>query len=349
MDTYTPKEEVLKILNGESIGYFPRAILFGTPTYDMMKATGAYFPPGNYEGEPMAKLALANHELAGWNAVMLPWANCVEMEALGCEVKNNPDNIVAYPQVKKRAFDDAYDVKIHGNILAKKPIPGILEATKIVRDAIEEKYNGSIPVVSLTQGPFTIAGALIGESAMFKHMIKDVKRAKHLLDITSGVNILVLNEMLRCGGDIAVVADPTAQGLTGKQFKEIVIPFYRKIAKEVKSKVFVHICGKTSMIIPHLPDSGFEAFSFDYPTVSISELKQAFKSKMKIIGSVPTITHLLEGSRDDVIKVSHQLMDEGIDILAASCGLPQYTPLENVKAMADAIVIWNRSRGIVFE
>jgi MtaA/CmuA family methyltransferase len=349
MVTYTPKEEVLRILNGETIGYFPRAILFGTPTYDMMKVTGAHFPAGNYEGGPMAKLALANHELAGWNAVMLPWANCVEMEAFGCEVKNNPDNIVAYPQVKKKAFDDAYDVTVNGNILKKRPIPGILEATKIVRDTIETTYNGAIPVVSLTQGPFTIAGALIGESAMFKHMIKDVKRAMHVLDITSDVNIMVLNEMLRYGGDIAVVADPTAQGLTGKQFKEIVIPFYRKISKEVKSKVFVHICGKTSMIIPYLSESGFEAFSFDYPAVSVSEMKQAFKGEMKLIGSVPTITHLLEGSRDDVISVSHQLIDEGIDILAASCGLPQYTPLENVRAMADAIDIWNRERGVVFE
>jgi uroporphyrinogen-III decarboxylase len=68
----------------------------------MMKETGAFFPDANYKAEPMAKLALAAHEIGGWNLVMIPWASTVEMEALGCQVINKADDIAGYPQFKTK-------------------------------------------------------------------------------------------------------------------------------------------------------------------------------------------------------------------------------------------------------
>jgi uroporphyrinogen-III decarboxylase len=62
---------------------------------------------------------------------------------------------------------------------------------------------------------------------------------------------------------------------------------------------------------------------------------------MRLIGSVPTVTHLLEGTRDDVMEIAREMMEGGTDFLSPSCGLPQYTPLQNVQAIADAIEQWN--------
>ena len=103
MKLLSPKEELIRTLSGENIGYFPRPIPVFTPIVDMMKQTGAFFPAANYEAEPMARLAHAAHELGGWNSVMLPWASTVEMEALGCEVVNRDDDKAGYPQFKEPA------------------------------------------------------------------------------------------------------------------------------------------------------------------------------------------------------------------------------------------------------
>lgn len=349
MKTYSPKEELIRVLNGKKINYFPRGIPVFGPVVDMMKATGAYFPDANYIAEPMAKLAIAAHELGGWNAIMMPWASTIEMEALGCEVTIKKDNIADYPLWKKSVFKDAYDVKFGKDILKKGSFPAILKATKIVRDFIERKYNGDIPIISMFQGPFTIASYSIGFNKMFKYMIKDIKRAQKALDVISDLNILYANEMLKCGGDLVLLSDPVAEGLGSHEFKNTLLPVFKKITNAIKESKMIHICGKTSRIIKHLPESGFYGYSFDYPKLSIEFVKQSVGAKMKVIGSVPTITHLLDGTKEDVFKSSLYMIENGVDILAPSCGLPQYTPLQNVKAMAEAIEYWNKKRyGITF-
>jgi MtaA/CmuA family methyltransferase len=337
----TPKEELLKILRGEEIGSFPRCIPLFTPVVDMMKETNAFFPAANYEAEPMARLSLAAHELGRWNATMLPWASTVEMEALGCEVLNREDDIAGYPQFKRRAFEEAYDVTFGGDILEKGSFPAVFEATSIVRERVEAKYRGEIPIVSMFQGPFTIASYAIGVNDMYRHMIRDVKRARKVLDVVSDLNILYGRRMLESGGDVIVMSDPAAEGLTGEQFGEILLPVYQKIARGIQGEKFIHICGRTSKIAGHLPDSGFHGFSFDYPGVEVEKVREKVGERMALIGSVPTVSHLLEGSRQDVVDISLDMIRRGTDILSPSCGLPQYTPLENVCALADAIEQWN--------
>jgi len=344
MKIFSPKEEMRKVLNGEPIGYFPRSIPLFTPVVDMMKKTDAYFPDANYKAEPMARLALAAHELANWRATMIPWASTVEMEALGCKVINNKEDISTYPQFKEKVFNSIDEVSFSRDILKKASLPAVFEATKIVRDTIEKKYDGAIPIFSMTQGPFTIAVYSFGVNEMFKLTLKKPNDAKKILDIISDLNIVYVNKMIDSGGDFLVMSDPAAEGLSGEIFKNLLLPVYRKIANEVKVEKIVHICGKTAKILEHLPATGFNGLSFDYPKVEFEKIKDTFKQGMKIVGSVPTVTHLLDGTPEDVIEEATRWFKKGVDVLAASCGLPQYAPLQNVKAMADAIDLWNKEK-----
>ena len=349
MGTLTPKEEVIRVLAGEDIDYFPRAIPLYSPIVDMMKRTGAYFPAGNYEAEPMAKLALAAHELGGWNSVMLPWPSTVESEAMGCEVVSKEDDIAGYPQVKGRAFEDAYDVKLPNDILDRGSFPAVFGAFKIVKRMVDEKYSGEVLIVALSQGPFTIAGNVIGVNDMFKHVIRDPDRAQAVLEVTSDLNILYITRMLELGGDVVLLADPSAQGLTAPQFELLLVPIYQKISKAVHSKIMLHICGKTTRIARHLPETGFEGFSFDYPSTTIEQLREAVGSELRLVGSVPTLSHLLNGTREDVIEKTIEQIEDGVDIISPSCGIPQYSPLENIRAVSEGIAIYNSRKGVVFD
>ena len=346
MKQLSPKEELIRTLEGEHIGYFPRAIPVFTPVVDMMEKTGSFFPKANYDAEDMARLALAAHELAHWNCVMLPWASTVEMEAFGCEVLNRDDDRAGYPQFKKKAFNDAYDVVLPDDILQRGSIPAVFEATELVRKTIDSNYDGGIPIVSMFQGPFTIASYIIGVNEMYKHVIRDEKRAVHVLEKVSELNIRYGEGMLERGGDVILMSDPAAEGLTGEQFRKLLLPVYRKITDGLKGRKMVHICGRTARIAPHLPDTGFHGFSYDSAGVEVEQLREVVGDSLRLIGSVPTVTHLLEGSREDVLQVSMDMMRRGVDILSPSCGLPQFSPLENVRAMADAIVSLNEERGV---
>jgi [methyl-Co(III) methanol-specific corrinoid protein]:coenzyme M methyltransferase len=349
MGTLSPKEEVIKVLSGEEIGYFPRAIPLYSPIVDMMRRTGAYFPAGNYEAEPMAKLTIAAHELGGWNSVMLPWPSTVESEAMGCEVVSRDDDIAGYPQVKSRAFEDAYEVKLPEDILERGSFPAVFGAFEIVRETVEKKYSGELLIVALTQGPFTIAGNVIGVNDMFKHVIKDPDRAQAVLEVTSDLNILYINRMLELGGDVVLLADPSAQGLTEPQFGRLLVPIYQKISEAIHAKIMLHICGRTSRIACRLPETGFCGFSFDYPSTTIEQLREAMGEELKLVGSVPTISHLLNGTKEDVIEKTVEQIEQGVDILSPSCGIPQYSPLENIRAMAEGVALYNRRKGFSFE
>lgn len=140
------------------------------------------------------------------------------------------------------------------------------------------------------------------------------------------------------------MSDPAAEGLGSDHFEQILLPIYKKINSAIDSKKMMHICGKTSRIINHLGNTGFNGYSFDYPKLQVEAVKKAVGSKMQVIGSVPTITHLLEGTKEDVINISLSMVSSGVDILAPSCGLPSYTPLDNVTAIAEAISIWNKEK-----
>jgi len=341
----SPKEELIQTLGGEKIGYFPRSIPVFTPVVDMMEKTASFFPMANYEAHAMARLALGAHEIAHWSSVMLPWASTVEMEALGCEVVNRDHDRTGYPQFKKKAFDDAYEVEVPDDILQRGSFPAVFEATELVRQTIDRDYDGGIPIVSMFQGPFTIAGYIIGVNDMYKHVIRDEKRAAHVLEKISDLNIRYGERMFEKGGDVILMSDPAAEGLTGEQFKKLLLPVYRKITDALKGRKMVHICGRTARIVPHLPDTGFHGFSFDSSGVEIEQIRDIVGDSIILIGSVPTVTHILEGSKEDVLKVSEDMMRRGTDILSPSCGLPQFAPLENIRAMADAISKWNRERG----
>jgi [methyl-Co(III) methanol-specific corrinoid protein]:coenzyme M methyltransferase len=349
MQTYSPKEEIVRVLSGEEIGYFPRAIPLFSPIVAMMEKTNAFFPAGNYEAEPMAKLALAAHELGNWHSTMLPWPSTVESEAMGCKVVNRDDDIAGYPQVKERAFSDAYNVTLPKDILKRGSFPAVFGAFEIVKETVEKRYNGEVLIVALTQGPFTIAGNVIGVNDMFKHVIKDPKRARCVLEVTSDLNILYINHMLKLGGDIVLLADPSAQGLTSPQFETLLVPIYRKISNAVNARIILHICGKTGRIARHLPETGFEGFSFDCPSTTIAQLKEAVGKKIKLVGSVPTLSHLLNGTEEEVVKMTMSQIEEGVDIQSPSCGLPQYSPLANIRAMEEGIARYNRTKGVGFD
>jgi [methyl-Co(III) methanol-specific corrinoid protein]:coenzyme M methyltransferase len=344
--TCSPKDELLRVLSGEELGYFPRAIPLFSPIVEMMNKTGSFFPAGNYEAEPMAKLALAAHELGDWHSTMLPWPSTVESEAMGCRVLSKTGDIAAYPQVKERAFPDAYDVTLPDDILTRGSFPSVFGAFEIVKETMEEKYNGELPIVALTQGPFTIAGNIIGVNDMFKNVIRDVKRARCVLEVTSDLNILYANRMLELGGDVVFLADPSAQGLTATQFESLLVPVYRKISYGVNAPVILHICGRTAKIARHLTETGFQGFSFDYPSTNIVELREAVGHRIKLVGSVPTLSHLLNGTQEEVIEKTIYQIEEGVDIQSPSCGLPPFSPLANIRAIEEGILRYNRSRGV---
>jgi [methyl-Co(III) methanol-specific corrinoid protein]:coenzyme M methyltransferase len=271
----------------------------------------------------------------GFNAVNVPFDMAVEAEALGCELIWK-EGISATPQVRERSpgeglagFDEA--------ALERGRVPVVLEAIALLR----KRYGDTIPVVPFFEGPFTLAGMVGGVNGIYRHLLRNPERAREELKTMCRVIIPYARLQLDAGADTAIMLDPNVMGLTRKQFVAFVLPLYREITAAVGSPLILHICGNVTPLLDALSTTGFAAFSFDYPAVSVRDVRAALSHSMKIIGSVPTVTHLLQGTPDKVLEISLGMIEQGVDLLAPSCFTPPEAPLENVRAMRRAIEHFN--------
>jgi [methyl-Co(III) methanol-specific corrinoid protein]:coenzyme M methyltransferase len=353
MKTYTPKEELKKVLNGENIGYFPRTIVNWVPVAEVMQSIGqtslweVFYVP-----EAMAKLALATHEVCKWNGIQIGWASTIEMEAMGCKIEMKKTGIGNFPKLADSPFNESLNIHFDENEVVNSHIFNVMfEATRLVKKSIVEKYNDSIPIYASVIAPLTVASYMTDMNKILKFIIKDPERVKSILDVVSDVNILYAEQMLEAGAEFLHISDPVAQGLKSNQFENIVLPSLQKIRKRFQDvKIILHICGKTGNILEPLVETGFDGFSFDYPPISFEQVKEVIGDSMAIIGSVPTITHMLEGSKKNMFESSTDFISKGVDILSGSCCPPLDSPKENLRAMADAIKNWNKEKyGVTFE
>ena len=151
------------------------------------------------------------------------------------------------------------------------------------------------------------------------------------------VDVPAMEALLKNGADTVILLDPNVMGLTAKHFRELILPGYREMTGRITTPLILHICGDTTRILEDIPSSGFAAFSFDYPSTALEDVTGKLGETMGVIGSVPTVSHLLNGTREDVIEVSEKMIKGGVDLLASSCFTPPQTPKENLLAMGEAI------------
>jgi [methyl-Co(III) methanol-specific corrinoid protein]:coenzyme M methyltransferase len=272
----------------------------------------------------------------GFNAVNVPFDMTVEAEALGCELLWK-DGIGSTPQIKERFLEMRFQ-DVDERVLDYGRVAVVLEAISLLR----KRYAGAIPVISFFEGPFTLAGFVTGVTNIYRSLLKDPVQAKRVLETMCRVIVPYADHQLKAGADTAIMLDPNVMGLTRNQFVEFVQPLYREITAAIDSPLILHICGDVNPMLDTFAETGFAAFSFDHPAVQVQDVRAALSPPMKIIGSVPTVTHLLQGTRDEVFEISLELIGRGVDLLAPSCFTPPESPLENVRAMKEAIEHWNR-------
>ncbi|MDR0768247.1 MAG: methylcobamide--CoM methyltransferase, partial [Methanosarcinales archaeon] len=120
----TLKENLLKALNGETIGKAPCVSFTQTGTVELMDAVNAPWPESQSDAKMMADLAIAAHELGGLEAVRVPYCLTVLAEAMNCEInmgtKNRQPSVTGHPYEKPEMLEGAVkpDLKNTGRIPA---------------------------------------------------------------------------------------------------------------------------------------------------------------------------------------------------------------------------------------
>ena len=107
----------------------------GNPTsivcHGLMDAAGVSFPEAHLDANAMADLALAGHEILGFDTVMPEYSVHQESAALGSDVDWGDRDTM--PDSKTSPYADFSDIQIPENILEKPSIRVVLDALFILR------------------------------------------------------------------------------------------------------------------------------------------------------------------------------------------------------------------------
>ncbi|MDD4523349.1 MAG: MtaA/CmuA family methyltransferase, partial [Methanosarcina sp.] len=167
MSEFTLKTRLLAALEGKPVDKVPVCSVTQTGIVELMDEVGAPWPEAHTNPELLAKLAIANYELSGLEAVRVPYCLTVLVEAMGCEInmgtKNRQPSVIGHPYPK--SLEGA---AIPEDLLQRGRIPAVLEAIKIIR----EKVGPDVPIIGGMEGPITVASDLVSVKSFMKWSIK---------------------------------------------------------------------------------------------------------------------------------------------------------------------------------
>jgi [methyl-Co(III) methanol-specific corrinoid protein]:coenzyme M methyltransferase len=281
----------------------------------------------------MAKLAIANYEVSGLEAVRVPYCLTVLAEAMGCEVnmgtKNRQPSVTAHPYPK-----DLEGMEMPENLIDKGRIQAVLGSIKIIR----EKVGPDVPIIGGMEGPVTLASDLSSVKTFMKWSLKKPDLFEQVLDFATEATIAYANSMALAGADVVAIADPVASPdlMSPDSFKNILQSRLQRFSSNVNSVTVLHVCGNVNPILDYMADCGFEGLSVEEKIGSVKKAKEILGDRTRLVGNISSPFTLLPGPVDKIKTEARQALDDGVDVLAPGCGIAPMTPVSHIKAMVEA-------------
>lgn len=227
-------------------------------------------------------------------------------------------------------------------------LSGILKKAAQVKEAFPD-----IEISTGVAGPLTTAIAIRPVELVLRDTRKNPEKLHQLLQLAVDSSLRWLEVFHKEFGAVSCsFSDPVTSTdvISKKQFDEFSKPYIKKLVDGTTaimgSVPGAHICGHSKGIWQDLGDIGLSYFSIDN-VESIAEAKAMLGDKMRIVGNVPPIEVMRNGTIDDVIAACRGCMEQSADapngyVLNTGCQVPIGTPKENIDAYLFAVKFYGR-------
>lgn len=285
----------------------------------------------------MAALALTGYEVAGFDTVMPEFSVQQEAEALGCKVHWGHRDMM--PDVKESPYKDFHKVEIPHDLLEKPSMRVVLDALSILKRQVGDQAA----VIGKVMGPWTISYHLAGVQNFLLQVGRGIRDAEakdivhRMLDQTMDVPIKFARAQFQAGADIVVVADHATGSLVGPNvYEEYLLPRHKILTSEIGGPLILHVCGNCKDRIDMFADAGFDAYHFEWQ-LDAKEAVERVGDRISLVGNIDNANVLFMGTPEDVYKQARYAIESGVNIIGPECAIPLQTPIENLKAISEAV------------
>jgi uroporphyrinogen decarboxylase len=233
------------------------------------------------------------------------------------------------------------------------PKAGIIPLQKEFFDLSLERGSEDKPwdVVVQLEGTFTMASNIVGTELFTRWVIKKPDMVHRLMRLASDFEIKMAEYWKNIFGTENVLlwgGEPVAsnQMISPKTFEEFNLPYRKEVHEKVLDMgfktIFMHICGDQNGNLPFwakMPMGNPGILSFGHE-VDLERAAEFFPRDI-IVGNLdPSI--IQTGTTDEIYEASRIIIEKGKKLaggfmFAPGCELPPMAPVENVRAMTDAI------------
>lgn len=320
------RDRLLDVLDRKNVDRVPAASPVQTATYDLMKASGISFPQAHQDPGAMAALSRAAHTHGLLEGVRVPFESAVDRGAFQ-EANSRLTELTA--DIIDRV--EIPDPLVHGRA------PVVLKAVAILREQVRDE----VPILVGAAAPFTLACQLLGEEKAMMALVLDPGDLKAVIERAEEWALRYSSSIIEAGADVVVPLDPTATGdLIGPEaYRGFALPPQQRVARSIRDRggrSIMHICGQTGPNLHLMAMSGMNAINVDQ-VMDLREVRRAVGEGMAIVGNVSPVTTLRKGTPEEVLRESLRCIEEGVDVLCPGCGFSPETPLENMRALAQAV------------
>jgi [methyl-Co(III) methanol-specific corrinoid protein]:coenzyme M methyltransferase len=337
----TSKERIRRFFNREPVDMMPCFSGMGMVTVQAIDQMGIRFPQVHGSAEYMARSAMTNAEIYGFDSVVIPYDMCTVPEALGRGVSLYEDSEeILYPTVPSK-WATLDQVEIPDAYLKKARMPLVDEAIRI----LASHSNGRFSVGSWVLGPFTMAGQLIELDILLKGTRKDRERVEDFLSRMTDLVIQVARHYQDLEVDYMSIREMGSGTdiISPRVWKTLIQPNLQKIFAALKSPKVLHICGSTDLIIEMMNECGADALSVDQKN-NVAESRRKLGDEVILLGNFDPYGTLVKMDVSQVEAVIKKCIDDGVDAVWPGCDLWPDLKKENLEAYVKAVRTHGKDR-----
>ena len=243
---YTPYNLVMSALYGGRKGNRPPVV---NPTaivcHELMDAVGVDYPKAHLDAQAMAELALAGHEIIGFDSVMPEFSVDQEAAALGAEMDwGDRDRM---PDCKNFMYEDFSDIVIPDDFLDQPSMRVLLDALSILR----RNVGGKVAIIGKAMGPWTLAYHMAGtQNFLLQLGMGEIEKTHRMLKQLVPVTLASIKAQFQAGADFVVLADhATGNLISAKHYEEHLLSIHQDITNSINGPLMLHVCGNAFLFL----------------------------------------------------------------------------------------------------
>ncbi len=263
---------------------------------------------------------------------------CTEPSAFGARSTFPPNEFPHAHKIISSADD--IDLLPEPNVETDGLLPFVLNRLKLAQPKIEAA--GHKIRFAVARGPLNIASFLMGTTEFLTTMMMQPDKAETLIKkITVYLKNWIQLQMETFPSIDGILLLDDIIGFMGEaEFRTFGLPYFKELYNADVSIKFLHNDAPCKVSAPILPEMGVNLFNMGFD-VTLSELKQATKNNITLLGNIPPRDVLANGNINDVtvttVNLLNSLEDKSKVILSCGGGMPPGVSSENIMAFIQAV------------